>query len=232
MKIFQNKKLVIFVGVVVAVVLLTLVLISTGALKFNFTVSSTKPSVTTDQPSTQAPAEDKPLTKMPTQEVKLATRPTTFKDAGGNLEFSINLPVGWATAEDNRVDFVAASVTGEKFDNGQTFYANVNAVSGKHPSGVKTFSDYQAKWKDVTLEQYPSMEFITDYSTKINDMDVYVFEVSNARADGFLLRQIQYVFFVNDDYALVMTGTTPLNSWTSYEDVIKKSVESVKPVSN
>jgi len=77
------------------------------------------------------------------------------------------------------------------------------------------------------LAQYPSMESVSKYSTKINGMDVYVIEVSNTRPDGLVLRQIQYVFYVNDMYGMVVTTTAPLSSWAKYDKVIKMSVESI-----
>ncbi|MBI4091362.1 hypothetical protein HY419_01260 [candidate division WWE3 bacterium] len=227
----QNKKILILAGIVILVGLLTVFFIKTGALKLSFYATKTTPSKP-EQETALAPRNDTPFTKMPTEEVKLASRPSNFKNASEDVEFSINLPVGWATAEDGRVDFVAGSISGEKLENGKTFYANLNAVIGKHPTGFATFADYQSKWKDGTLKQYPSMDFLTDYSTRIDDMDVYVYEITNSDAEGMTLRQIQYAFYVNEDYALIVTGTAPLNSWISYEDKIKMSVESIKLISD
>lgn len=140
--------------------------------------------------------------------------------------------MGWSVAEDSRVDFVAGSITPEKLANGQKFTANLNAIIGPHEPSMQSFADYQASWKEQTLAQYPSMEFVSDSTKKINGMDVYVFEVKNSSPDGTLLRQTQYVYYVDDNYGLVLTGTVPDESWGKYEGVIKESFESIGKITS
>ena len=223
---FLKNKVVLF-GLVVVVLLVIAVSLVSGALKFSITATRTQPSDSNTNENNDSVTE-KTVTKVPeTQKSLLADRAVTFKDSESGLEFSIKLPIGWNTGSNETVDFVAGSLTPEKLPDGGTFYANLNALAGSHPSGFQTFTDYQEKWMDAMLAQYPSMESVSKYSTKINGMDVYVIEVSNTRPDGLVLRQIQYVFYVNDMYGMVVTTTAPLSSWAKYDKVIKMSVESI-----
>ena len=227
MNFLKNKKVMGFLVFLVIVIILA-VSLSSGALKFNITATRTPSTETTTTTGNEFETEQS-VTKMPQkQKPVLADRATTFKNAEGNLEFSIRLPIGWAVAEDERLDFVAGSLVSEKLPDGGTFNANINAIVGTHPSGFSTFSDYQEKWKNDTLAEFPSMEVVSDYATSIGNMDVYVIEVDNAHPNGMLLRQIQYIFYVTDTHAMIVTVTAPLNSWETYDEATKKSVESIE----
>lgn len=228
MNFLKNKK-VIGILVLLLVILFVAFSLTSGTLKFKITATRSGSPVT--EITNETNDEATPVTTTPAvQKPILADRATTFKDADSDLEFSINLPLGWATAENDKLDFVAGSLTAEKLPDGRNFYANLNAIIGAHPSDFLTFADYQKGWKDAMLAQYPSMEGISDYSTVIDGIDVYVIEVSNASSSGLVLRQIQYIFYVNDTHALVVTVTAPLNSWSTYDQALKKSVESIKRV--
>ena len=219
----KKKILIVIVVLVVGVVFLLI----TGALKFSFTVKQTGQA--SDTVATEASQKTEAPKKVVQQE-KLASKAISFKSPDGLLTFNINLPIGWATVENKDADLVAGSLTSETLASGQSFTPNINAISGKHPSYAKTFAEYQTNWKDKTLEGMPSVEFLRDYSTKVNGVDVYVFEIKNVRADGEALYQVQYAFYLSDTYALVATGTAPYENKDKYEDVIKKSIESVKQV--
>ena len=232
MNFLKNKA--VLVGLVLVVLLIVAVLLVSGALKFSITATRTQPSDSAANGNNGSMVEktEKTVTKAPeTQKPLLADRAVTFKDSETDLEFSIKLPLGWSTSSNPTVDFVAGSLTAENLPDGSTFYANLNALVGAHPSDFSTFADYQDKWMEAMLAQYPSMESASRYSTKIDGMDVYVIEVSNTRPDGLVLRQMQYVFYVNNMYGMVVTTTTPLSSWAKYDKALKMSVESIKLVS-
>ncbi|MBI2430628.1 MAG: hypothetical protein HYV39_01285 [Candidatus Levybacteria bacterium] len=165
-----------------------------------------------------------------TQQPNLAPRKITFAGTKGKPTFSIKLPLGWAKAEDPRVDLLAGSITSEKLPSRQSFTVNINAVVDTHPNTLKNFADYQASWKDQMLGQYPSMKFVSDAVKKVNGMDVYVFEIKNPRPDGAVVWQIQYVFYVNDKYAVVVTGSAPDTSLQKYKNIIELSIESLDKV--
>lgn len=220
---FTNKKFLVGLGIFVIVIIIFL---STGILKFeaSFKKNSELSSPTKSSEDSTAPSENQP--EEPVQQMKLASRATEFSNKEGTVTFSIKLPLGWSTVEDSRANLIAGSLTPEKLANGQDFTVNLNAIIGPHES-LSTFADYQSSWKDQTLAQYPSMEFISDGSEKINEMDVYILEVKNSRPDGIVLHQIQYVFYADENFALVITATAPEDSWKKYQGVIKESFASV-----
>ena len=213
----QNKKLLIGLGVVVAGIA---VLVLTGTLKFSASVRKTEPTTIEE---TKEPEETR-------QQQRLSPRAVTFKGAKVGVTMSIKLPLGWVTGKDERADLIAGSQTPEKLDNGQTFTANINASVGKHPTGVTSFADIEKKWKEGLLDQYPSMEIVTDSSKKVGGLDVYVLEVKNTRPDGVVVRQVQYVFYLDDTYMATATGSVPDSVWDKYGGVIKDSIESLERV--
>lgn len=232
MKGLLNSKLLIGVGVFAFIII---ILVATGALKFSGSVtrvpSSTPiggPEEVIDQTPRAKPTQNPKVIQQPT----LAPRAINFTGAKGQVEFSIKLPVGWSQGEDSRVDFIAGSMTAETLPSGGDFTTNMNAIADVHGPSVTGFAYYQAGWKDMMLAQYPSMEFVRDSTQKINGMDVYILEVKNTRPDGVVIRQIQYVYYVDDNYGLVLTGSALDSTWGKYEGVIKASFESIEKVSS
>ncbi len=213
----QNKKLLIGLGVVVAGIA---VLVLTGTLKFSGSVRKTEPTTVKETKKTEETQ----------QQQQLSPRAVTFKGVKTGVTMLIKLPLGWVTGKDGRADLIAGSQTPEKLDNGQTFTANMNASVDKHPTGVTSFLDIEKKWKEGLLNQYPSMEIVADSSKKINGLDVYVLEVKNTRPDGIVVRQIQYVFYLDDTYMATVTGSVPDLVWDKYRGVIKDSMESLERV--
>lgn len=199
------------------------ILSALGILKLSFTVNknnrSNQSSEITNQPES---------TNKPSQQAKLSSRPVTFRASKSQTSFSLKLPIGWQTGNNSQVDFIAGSLTAQKLPNGQTFTPNINATVDAHQPIVATFVDYQTKWKDILLSQYPSMDFVRDFSTQVDGMDVYVIEVKNTRPDGLVLHQVQYLFYVSDQYAMMMTGTAPDDFWDQYSDIINQSFASVQ----
>lgn len=130
------------------------------------------------------------------------------------------------------VDFVAGSPLSETLSNGQKFTVNINAIADKHGPAVKSFDDYVASWKNETLAQSPSMEFVADGTKTVNGMDVYILEMKNTRPDNMVIHQIQYLFYVDDTYAMVTTGSVPDETWAKYQGVISESLESIKKVAS
>lgn len=211
-KILSNKKIIIGI---VAIIVIIVILFVIGALKFNLSFVTTP----------TAPQKEEVI-----QQQKLASRAITFAGTQGKPTFSIKLPLGWAKGEDPRVDLLAGSITPEKLSSGQSFTVNINAVVDTHPATLKSFADYQASWKDQMLGQYPSMKFVSDATIKVNGMDVYIFEIKNPRPDGAVIWQIQYVFFVDDKYAVVVTGSAPDTSFQKYKDIMESSIASLNKV--
>lgn len=213
----------IVIGIAVVVVLI-IILVATEVLKFEASIKRT-PSAEEEQAPSTASEEKK---KEAAQEPKLASRAIEFTGAKGKVTFSINLPVGWAQGQDARVDFVAGSPLSETLSNGQKFTVNINAIADKHGPAVKSFADYVASWKNETLAQSPSMEFVADGTKTVNGMDVYILEMKNTRPDSMVIHQIQYLFYVDDTYAMVATGSVPDETWAKYQGVISESLESIK----
>ncbi|GEM_PF-2345400 len=218
----------IVIGVAVVIILIV-ILLATGVLKFEASVKRI-PSTGEEQQTPSTKTEEKK--KEVTQESKLASRAVEFSAAKGNLKFSIKLPVGWTQGQDARVDFIAGSLLSETLSNGQKFTVNINSVADKHGAAIKSFADYVSSWKNETLAQAPSMEFVDDSTKKVNGMDVYVFEVTNTRPDSMVIHQIQYIFYVNDIYGMVITGSAPDESWAKYEGIINESFESIEKVAS
>lgn len=213
----QNKILLIVLGVVVVGVG---ILVSTGVLKFSASVNKSEPTATQEARKTEETQ----------QQEQLSSRAVTFTGTKVPVTMSIKLPVGWATGKNEKVDFVAGSQTPEKLDNGQTFTANIIVSLDKRPVGLTSFLDIEKNWKEGLLNQYPSMEVITDSSKKLNGLDVYVLEVRNTRPDGVVVHQIQYVYYLDDTYISVVTGSVPDAVWSKYERVVTDSMGSLERV--
>lgn len=222
-KLNRSQKIILSLVIFVLVIV---VLSATGVMKFKFTVNKNYQS---SIPDTTPPKSES--TQELTQQAKLTDKPSIFTAAKNQTAYSIKLPIGWKTASNEKVDFVAGSLTPEKLPNGQNFTANINAQVGTHQAATSTFADYQTKWKEALLTEYPSMEFIRDSSIQINGMDVYILEINNSRPDGLVLHQTQYIFYLDNQYAMAVTATTPSNSWNQYRDVILQSVSSIEKVS-
>ena len=222
-KLTLGKK--IFLGFIIFI-LLIVALSSLGILKLKFTVSrNNQTTLPTDTSS------NSDVTQELTQQSKLADKPSTFTAAKNQTTYSIKLPIGWKTATNEKLDFVAGSLIAEKLPNGQTFNPNINIQVGVHQTATSTFADYQTKWKEAILAEYPSMEFVRDSTTRVNDLDVYIFEVNNSRPDGLVLHQTQYIFYLDEQYAMVVTASTPQNSWDKYADVVQQSITSIQKTS-
>lgn len=222
-KLNRGKKIVL--GLVIFI-LVIVVLSSLGVIKLKFTVNKNDQFAVPDTTSSKSES----IQEL-TQQVKLADKPSNFTAAKNQTAYSIKLPIGWKTASSEKVDFVAGSLTPEKLPNGQSFTSNINVQVGTHQTATSTFADYQTKWKEALLAEYPSMKFIRDSSTQINGLDVYIIEINNSRPDGLVLHQTQYIFYLDDVYAMVVTASTPSNSWNNYADVILQSVSSINKVS-
>lgn len=212
----KNKFVLAGAGAVAVITVLLLI----SALKFSFTAG--KPGVQKESGS-----------QTPTQQEKLASRATNFGGTGGKPEFSIKLPQGWAKGElEQQVDLAVGSITPEKLTNGANFTVNIVASISSHPIPTSGISDYQASWKDYMLNQYPSMEFVGDGMTNVNGVDAYAFEMRQTRGDGVVVHQLQYVFYVDDKYALGVTASVPEEVWSKYEKAARASLESIEKVSS
>lgn len=209
------------------VVVLFVILWSLGIFKFNVSVRKSLPETTAPQQTVRTKAEE----VTPTPQSQLTPQAVDFSVAGGKVNVSMRIPLGWVKGNSPKAEFIVGSPTPEKLSSGQTFTVNINAIGGPHEAGFKTFSDYQASWKDSMLKQYPSLQFLSDTTTNIDGMDTYVLEVTNALPDGTRLHQVQYLFYVDDKTAFAVTGTVPDAFWNKYADVIKLSIESIKKTS-
>lgn len=211
MKALPKNKVLLVVG---GIILLLVVLIATGALKFNFEVS-------------KSPGGKAATGGAPAQQSKLAKR-IEFGGTADKPKFSIAAPVGWARGEEPSVDLAMGSVTPEKLPEGGTFTVNIVATIGPHPYSVGGISDYRSSWKDYMLGQYPSMEFVAGDQADVGNMEAYVFEMKQTRGDGLVVHQLQYLFYINSKYGLGVTGSAPDSVWDKYKEAIKASLESLE----
>lgn len=211
----KNKVLLVVGGIVI---LLIIVFIATGALKFNFEVSKNGKTGAGQKPGA------------PAQQAKLAGR-LEFGGTADKPKFSIAAPIGWAKGDEPSVDLAMGSVTPEKLPEGGTFTVNIVATIGPHPYSVRGISDYRSSWKDYMLGQYPSMEFVADDSASVGGLEAYVFEMKQTRSDGLVVHQIQYIFYINSKYGLGVTGSAPEGVWDKYKEAIRTSIESLELVS-
>lgn len=212
----KNKFVLAGAGLVAVIVVLLL----TGALKFEFTAGTTG-------------GEKESGSKTPAQQTKLADRAVNFGGTGGKPEFSIKLPQGWAKGElEQRVDLAVGSITPEKLANGSSFTVNIVASISPHPIPASDIAGYQASWRDYMLNQYPSMEFVKDGTANVNGLESYIFEIKQTRGDGVVAHQLQYVFYIDSKYVLGVTGSAPEDTWAKYKDAIKASLESVEKISS
>lgn len=163
----------------------------------------------------------------PKQETKLASRGINFGGTGGKPEFSIKPPVGWARGEKEGVDLAIGSITPDKLPDGRDFTTNIIATVSPHPITASSIENYNASWKKYLLNLYPSMEFIKDSTATVGGVEAYVVEGKQTRADGLVVHQLQYVFYINDKYAMGITASSPDAFWNNYKDAMKISIESL-----
>lgn len=215
MKNLSKHKLLIGVGVIG---LLILLLAASGVLKFKVT--------RTDQMREETPTP----TSGSRQKQELMSKTTTFKGAGGAIMLGINLPVGWRLGSDERLDLVAGSQLAEKLENGTGFTVNLNVGSELHSKKGTSFADYVANYKDLFLGNNPSLEEVTNYSTKADGVDIFVMEVKNTLPSGLVLRQFQYLYYLNDDYYAISTASIPEEVLEKYSGVVGESLRSLRLV--
>lgn len=162
------------------------------------------------------------------QEQKLLSRNKI--EFGGNLGkpgFSVSPPVGWAKGEELGVDLAIGSVIGEKTEKGD-FTPNIVFVIDKHDFGQKNIGDYEKNWDKIIKEIFPDVEILDSYRKRAEDVDMVIQERVLVREDGLRVRQLQYVFFINEEFGLWATGSAPEQNWNKYEEAIRASIESVK----
>lgn len=212
----QNRAVLAGAGIVAVIAALLL----TGALKFDFTVG-------------KLGVQKEDGAQTPAQQEKLASRATNFGGTGGKPEFSIKLPQGWAKGElEQQVDLAVGSITPEKLPNGTNFTVNIIATISPHPIAAASIEDYRASWKQYLLNLYPSMEFVKDSTATVSGMEAYVIEGKQTRADGVVVHQVQYVFYISDKYAMGITASAPDAFWDKYKDAMKVSIESLEKLSS
>lgn len=208
----------LFVGGVGVVVLLV-ILLATGILKFK--VTRTGGNVEAAAAPTKGQVE---------QKAELMSKETTFEAAGGKVKMSIRLPLGWAVGSHEQLDFLAGSLLEDELESGRKFRANLNVMVATHPKTVTSFADYEAEFKNSILKRYPGMEEVSSYSTNFDGVDVNVLDVKNTISDGTVVHQIAYLYYLNDKYYAAVWVSSAEETWNKYSPVLNDSVRSLKLV--
>jgi hypothetical protein len=211
----------VWIGVGI-VVLAIVILFATGI--FQVTLTRVDESGSASAPTTSATKSSSKQGS--SQQAKLNTKAISFADKEGLGTFEIKLPVGWSLGDDAQIDFLARSMAPLKLSTGADFYPNLNIVVGKHDSATQTFADYETTWKSQLMAQFPGMEAVKDGSIKVNGMDTYVLEITQAAPDGTVVHQIQYLYYVDQQVVAVATGTVTDAAWDDFEKVINDSLKS------
>lgn len=215
------KKLIIVLVLLSVIVLLIL----TGILKLNFSVTNSK---TGKKVSLGNDAQSSAKQTAVAPRKLLAERALTFGGASGKPTFSVNIPTGWSKGDETRVDLLVGSPDAEKLSNGQNFTPNVNFIIAKHEIPAKSINDYQGTWKKIMEQSYPSLKFSKDTLTKVGDFDAYMLEGVQTRPEGDEIHQVQYVLWVDDTWVLAIVGSAPQPTWSTYEPLISASVKTLK----
>lgn len=172
------------------------------------------------------PEED--VTGEPEETSLLARNSLTFTGAG-DYTFDVFPPLGWARAEggdyDLRIGALAADPIPATEDE---FTANVLfAVYTHEEISATSIEDYAADWKPYLLGYFPSIEYVNDYQTKIGGLSVYAVEFTQP-SGGVMMRQMQFIFWLDEDYALFVTVTSLDSAWSKHKDGILESIESLE----
>lgn len=211
----KNKKILIGVGVIV---LLIVILLASGILKFKVTRTG------------EGPEQVSEPTRRIGQKEELMSKETTFKSAGGKVTMSIKLPVGWAVGSLEGIDFAAGSQFPDKFADGTPFRANLIAGVNRQSPKVTSFADFETSLKNEFFRNNPSLEEVSSYSTNIDGVDVYISEFRNTRPDGLVVHQIQHFYYLNNNYFATVTGSVAEETWDKYSQVVNDSLKTVKLV--
>lgn len=205
--------------------LIIFILLAAGFLKFSFRINKVNEETSTEKSvaTIKEDEDDKPTSRFP--------QTLSFGGNGYPL-FEITLPKGWiqGSSDDPRVNLVIGPAAKEKTPQGSEFSTNINAIVNVHGVETSGIETYQAFYKESLLSDYQSMQFIDDYLTVVDDMDVYVLDVTQVRDDGLLLHQIQYIFYVDKNYALAVTGTSLESTWINRRDEIASATESIRKI--
>lgn len=188
--------------VVGAVVLLVGVLVASGALKLNFTVTKTGENGQ----------------KQNVVDVRTPSQPTTklSAEAYTNSNFSISYPDGWKVkSASNMVSIIRNS------GGGILIITNPLGVL----SGAKLATVADAN-KLVAKEQFKNANFISEKETKLNGQDAWRYELT-ANNDGTDIKVIYYVLADSKNMYVVM-GTASVVDWSETEADINTSFATFK----
>lgn len=171
------------------------------------------------------------------EEPKLASRALEFGGTDNKPDFSILSPAGWMKVADEaakaqQADLLIATITGTDVGAGKTYNTNIMASIGPHQMGEISIQDYVDNWDSVVSQFFPSIEYLNRYQAAVNGMDVYVQNRVIPRDDGVRIRQVQYIFFVDETYVMLVTGSALEDQWSKYEAVIKASIETIEKTSS
>lgn len=199
-----------------------------------FTVSGCLPKSTPETAEPEAPSEVQQATPEVAKPAtpKLARRPLEFGGTNNKPKFSILSPAGWMKIPDDQAqtqqaDILIATITGTQLKDGTYYNTNIMASIAPHSMGEVSIDDYVDNWDSIVSQYFPSVEFINTYQTTINGIDVYVQDRILPRDDGYRIQQSQYVFFIDETYGMLVTGSGLEDEWAQHEAVIKASIETV-----
>lgn len=164
----------------------------------------------------------------PPKESLLARNSLSFTGAG-DYTFDVFPPLGWARTDDEDVDLRIGALSPDIVPSTEDeFTTNILFSVYTHEEiSASSIEDYAADWKPYLLGYYPSINFVDDYQTKIGGLSVYVVEMTQP-LDGVMMRQMQYILWLDRDYALFVTVTSLDSAWNKHKDGISDSIKSIE----
>lgn len=223
--------------IIAVIAVLVLVLMATGILKMKFNVSYTpenkntikQEETTVLQEDYQPPevnvVEKKPEAKAEPKEPELVE----FTGKTGEPALTVEMPAGWSV--DSRgfkgTDLIIKKTTPEIVNGNQTF-VNLAFVVDNHAPGVTEIKGYQGFYRRSLEQQYPEMEILSENIVKVGDFEALVLEAKQTNNFGVMVHQVQYLYYLNDVYAMSVTGTSTEETWEKNEQELIGLIESVQ----
>lgn len=176
-------------------------------------------------------------TPQPTLDFSRAQTPTLEATAehfdGASLQkpsFTMHPPAGWVRPTDTKVeaDFVFSAPEPDLISPQEGFFSNITASVGPHQPGYTGINDYRTRYKKTLLAALPGTQVVRENVTRINSFEAYVIESITTPSGNAAMHRLQYLYIINDRFALGALGTTLEKEWSRDGGKIKASLESIQ----
>ena len=206
----------------VAVVLIIVFLVATGALKFSGSIrvdDQNKP-----RENTQSVSDNNTPTATPTEKPKPSVKLFSEPFADAKLGFSVSYPEGWKVREDtSAVTFFKPSET-KGADQADALVSIVSGALGElKDTKLATIADLH---KVYIKKQFDNVEFTGETDVKVNSQDGYELEFTGSVKGEKM--HARYIVLKGDKYLYAIIGMANTGLWDNEKETIEASVQTFK----